>query len=142
MTSMQELKSTRMIVVDMMLMLIFLGIFADQVNMMMITLPIFRPVVQALDIDQVKSGVMFLICMQLGLLLPPHGLLQMTMPGVAPSAVTMAHIFIAVVPYVMVSLVLLAAVFWILSNSHLTARVDRFAADVPSAAQAPVAPAR
>ena len=89
MTSMQKLKSTRMIAVDMMLMLIFLGIFADQVSMMMITLPIFRPVVQALDIDQVKSGVMFLICMQLGLLLQPHGLLQMTMRGVAPSAVTM-----------------------------------------------------
>ena len=32
---------------------------------------------------------MFLICMQLGLLLPPHGLLLMTMKGVAPPQVTM-----------------------------------------------------
>jgi TRAP-type mannitol/chloroaromatic compound transport system permease large subunit len=46
--------------------------------------------------------------MQLGLLLPPHGLLLMTMKGVAPPAVTMAHIFQAVVPYVALSLVLLA----------------------------------
>lgn len=102
-----------LIVVGMMLMLIFLGIFVDQVSMMMITLPIFMPVVQALGIDPVWFGVMFLICMQLGLLLPPHGLLLMTMRGVAPPAVTMGHIFMAVVPYVVMSLLLLAAVFWL-----------------------------
>ena len=101
------------VIAGMMLMLIFLGIFVDQVSMMMITLPIFMPIVQALAIDPVWFGVMFLICMQLGLLLPPHGLLLMTMRGVAPPSVTMAHIFHAIVPYVAMSLVLLAAVFWL-----------------------------
>ena len=105
--------STGMVVAGMMLVLIFLGIFVDQVSMMMITLPIFMPVVQSLGVDPVWFGVMFLICMQLGLLLPPHGLLLMTMRGVAPPTVTMAHIFRAVVPYVAMSLLLLAAVFWI-----------------------------
>jgi TRAP-type C4-dicarboxylate transport system permease large subunit len=104
--------STSMIIVGMMLLLIFLGVFVDQVSMMMITLPIFMPIVQSLAIDTVWFGVMFLICMQLGLLLPPHGLLLMTMRGVAPAEVTMAHIFRAVVPYVVMSLLLLAAVFW------------------------------
>jgi tripartite ATP-independent transporter DctM subunit len=101
------------IIVAMMLMLIFLGVFVDQVSMMMITLPIFMPVVQSLQIDLVWFGVMYLICMQLGLLLPPHGLLLMTMRGVAPPQVTMGHIFAAVVPYVAMSLLLLAAVFWL-----------------------------
>ena len=105
--------SPGMIVAGMMLVLIFLGIFVDQVSMMMITLPIFMPVVQSLGIDVVWFGVMFLICMQMGLLLPPHGLLLMTMRGVAPPSVTMGHIFQAVVPYVAMSLLLLAAVFWI-----------------------------
>lgn len=105
--------STGAIVAGMMLVLIFLGIFVDQVSMMMITLPIFMPIVQGLGIDPVWFGVMFLICMQLGLLLPPHGLLLMTMRGVAPPSVTMAHIFRAVVPYVIMSLLLLAAVFWL-----------------------------
>jgi tripartite ATP-independent transporter DctM subunit len=104
--------STAMVVTGMMATLIFLGIFVDQVSMMMITLPIFMPIVQTLGIDPVWFGVMFLICMQLGLLLPPHGLLLMTMRGVAPAEVTMAHIFRAVVPYVAMSLLLLAAVFW------------------------------
>ena len=97
----------------MMLILIFLGIFVDQVSMMMITLPIFMPVVTALNVDLVWFGVLFLICMQLGLLLPPHGLLLMTMKGVAPREVTMLHIFQAVVPYVAMSLIVLALVFFV-----------------------------
>ena len=101
------------VVAAMMLFLIFLGIFVDQVSMMLITLPIFMPVVQALQIDLVWFGVMFLICMQLGLLLPPHGLLLMTMKGVAPPEVKMVHIFQAVVPYVALSIAVLALVFFV-----------------------------
>ena len=104
--------SINFIVVGMMMILIFLGIFVDQVSMMMITLPIFMPLVQSLGIDPIWFGVMFLICMQLGLLLPPHGLLLMTLRGVAPASVTMGHIFMAVVPYVAMSMLLLLAVFF------------------------------
>lgn len=88
--------STTAIVIGMMALLIFLGIFVDQVSMMLITLPIFVPIVRKLRVDQIWFGVMFLICMQLGLLLPPHGMLLMTMKGVAPAQVTMGHTFRAV----------------------------------------------
>ena len=98
------------ILAGMLLLLIFLGIFVDQVSMMLITLPVFMPIVQRLDIDLIWFGVLYLICMQLGLLLPPHGLLLMTMRGVAPPQVTMGDIFRAVVPYVIMSLLLLALV--------------------------------
>ena len=98
------------ILLGMMLLLIFLGIFVDQVSMMLITLPVFMPMVQRLDIDLIWFGVLYLICMQLGLLLPPHGLLLMTMKSVAPPQVTMMHIFRAVVPYIVMSLLLLALI--------------------------------
>ncbi|HKS83915.1 MAG TPA: TRAP transporter large permease subunit [Pseudolabrys sp.] len=99
--------SSAAILAGMLLLLIFLGIFVDQVSMMLITLPVFMPIVQRLDIDLVWFGVLYLICMQLGLLLPPHGLLLMTMKGVAPAQVTMADIFRAVIPYIVMSLLLL-----------------------------------
>jgi len=102
--------STLAILAGMMLLLIFLGIFVDQVSMMLITLPVFMPIVQRLEIDLIWFGVLYLICMQLGLLLPPHGLLLMTMKGVAPPQVTMAHIFQAVVPYIAMSIVLLLVI--------------------------------
>lgn len=99
------------IIAGMLLLLIFLGIFVDQVSMMLITLPVFMPVVERLDVDLIWFGVLYLICMQLGLLLPPHGLLLMTMKGVAPPQVTMLHIFRAVTPYIVMSLLLLVAIF-------------------------------
>jgi tripartite ATP-independent transporter DctM subunit len=95
----------------MMMLLVFLGLFVEQVSMMMITLPIYMPLVQKYSIDPVWFGVMFLICMQLGLLLPPHGLLLMTMKGVSPPEVRMSHIFQAVAPYIAMSLLLLLLVF-------------------------------
>jgi tripartite ATP-independent transporter DctM subunit len=99
------------IITGMLLLLIFLGIFVDQVSMMLITLPVFMPVVERLNVDLIWFGVLYLICMQLGLLLPPHGLLLMTMKGVAPPQVTMLHIFRAVTPYIVMSLLLLVAIF-------------------------------
>ena len=105
--------SPHMILAAMMLCLIFLGIFVDQVSMMMITLPIFVPIINLLSIDPVWFGVMYLVCMQLGLLLPPHGLLLMTMRGVAPPQVSTLHILTSVLPYLAMSLVLLLAIFWL-----------------------------
>jgi tripartite ATP-independent transporter DctM subunit len=101
------------VIAAMMVLLVFLGLFVEQVSMMMITLPIYMPLVQKFGIDPVWFGVMFLICMQLGLLLPPHGLLLMTMKGVAPPQVRMGHIFQAVLPYIAMSILLLALVFFV-----------------------------
>jgi TRAP-type C4-dicarboxylate transport system permease large subunit len=101
------------VIAAMMVLLIFLGLFVEQVSMMMITLPIYMPLVAKYGVDPVWFGVMFLICMQLGLLLPPHGLLLMTMKGVSPPQVRMGHIFQAVLPYIAMSLLLLVLVFFI-----------------------------
>jgi tripartite ATP-independent transporter DctM subunit len=101
------------IIAGMMLFLVFLGVFVEQVSMMMITLPIFMPIVQQMGVDPVWFGVLFLICMQLGLLMPPHGLLLMTMKGVAPPQVTLLHIFRAVAPFLLISIGVLILVFFV-----------------------------
>lgn len=98
------------VLLGMMLTLLFLGLFVDQISMMMITLPVFMPLVHKLGIDPVWFGILFLICMQLGLILPPHGLLLMAMKGVVPPQVSMGHIFAAVVPYLGMSLLLLVLI--------------------------------
>ena len=100
------------IVAGMLALLIFLGLFVEQISMMMITLPVFMPIVNQLGIDTVWFGIMYLICMQLGLLLPPHGMLLMTMRGVAPAEVRMTDIFKAVTPYVAMTVLLLVAIFF------------------------------
>jgi tripartite ATP-independent transporter DctM subunit len=90
--------------------LLLLGCFVDQVSMMLITLPFYMPLVQHYGFDPLWFGVMYLICMQLGLLTPPFGMLLFTMRGVAPRHITMGQIFRAVTPYVLIGLATLGLV--------------------------------
>ena len=90
--------------------LLFLGCFVDQVSMMLITLPFYMPLVQLYGFDTVWFGVIYLICMQLGLLTPPFGLLLFTMKSVAPKEITMQQISTAALPYVAIGLLVLALV--------------------------------
>jgi len=106
----QQLSATA-VVLGMMAILLFLGCFVDQVSMMLITLPFFMPLVARLDIEPIWFGVLFLICMQLGLLTPPFGLLLFTMKGVAPASITMQQIYVAAVPYIVFGLLVLVAIF-------------------------------
>lgn len=94
----------------MMLILLVLGCFVDQVSMMLITLPFFMPLVAHYGWDPLWFGVMFLICMQLGLLTPPFGMLLFTMRGVAPKHVSTREIFVSVLPYVGFGLLMLLLV--------------------------------
>ncbi|OGK89509.1 MAG: C4-dicarboxylate ABC transporter permease [Candidatus Rokubacteria bacterium GWF2_70_14] len=98
------------VLVAMMAILLVLGCFIDQVSMMLITLPFFMPLVALYGFDPVWFGVLFLICMQLGLLTPPFGMLLFTMKSVAPPEITMRQVFSAGTPYVLIGLLMLVAV--------------------------------
>ncbi len=97
----------------MMAILLVLGCFLDQVSMMLITLPFYMPLVQHFGFEPLWFGVMYLICMQLGLLTPPFGMLLFTMRGVAPKSIPTSQIFAAVTPYVLfgLAMLLLIAIF-------------------------------
>jgi tripartite ATP-independent transporter DctM subunit len=94
----------------MLLILLFLGSFVDQVSMMMITLPFFMPLVQKFNLDPLWFGVQYLICMQLGFLHPPFGLLLVTMKGVAPPHIPMSEVIWSAVPYLLFGLLALVLV--------------------------------
>jgi TRAP-type mannitol/chloroaromatic compound transport system permease large subunit len=57
------------------------------------------------------SASCFLICLQLGLLTPPFGMLLFTMKSVAPREITMGQVYRAVTPYVLFGLLMLAVVW-------------------------------
>jgi tripartite ATP-independent transporter DctM subunit len=101
----------QIVVAGMILILLALGLFLDQASMIMLTVPFFMPLVKQLGIDPVWFGILFLMCMQIGLLTPPFGLLLFTMKSVAPPEVTMREVIYAALPYVLFGLVLTAAIF-------------------------------
>ena len=100
------------ILVAMMVILLLLGCFVDQVSMMLLTLPFFMPLVFSLKIDPIWFGVLFLFSMQIGLLHPPFGLLAITMKSVAPRHITMMQVYIAAIPYVIISFLMMVAVLF------------------------------
>ncbi|OXR49848.1 MULTISPECIES: TRAP transporter large permease subunit [unclassified Pusillimonas] len=101
------------VVLMMMLILLVLGCFIDQVSMVMITVPLFIPVANALGIDLVWLGVIYLITMEMGFLTPPFGLLLFVMKGIAPPEVGITTVYKAAMPFIIIEMgVLLAVLFF------------------------------
>lgn len=100
------------VLLAMIFILLVLGCFVDQVSMLMVTVPIFVPLSATAGIDPLVLGVVYLLTMEIGLLTPPFGLLLFVMRGVAPPDIGMKTIYAAILPYVTIKLVVLAAIVW------------------------------
>ncbi|MEB3102586.1 TRAP transporter large permease [Ferviditalea candida] len=93
------------ILVGMLAVVFLLGMFIEEVSIMMITLPIFMPIVTTMNIDPVWFGILMLLILEISLLTPPVGLLLYTIKGVTPDEITMNDIWKAAWPYVFCGLV-------------------------------------
>jgi len=87
----------------MLLILLFLGCFMDQVSMMMITVPLFMPLVQQFGFEPVWFGVLMLMCLEISLATPPFGLLLFVAKGASPET-SMRDIIFSVAPFVALAL--------------------------------------
>ena len=79
--------------------LLILGMFMDQLSMMLLTVPIFFPLAQTLGFDLIWFGVIILLALEISFTTPPFGLLLFVMKGVSPPGTTMRDIYVAALPY-------------------------------------------
>jgi len=93
-----------LVLIGMLLVLMFLGCFMDQVSMMMITIPLYMPVVEHLGFNQVWFGVLMLMILEISLATPPFGLLLFVAKGAAPPQTTMREIIVSVTPFIAMAL--------------------------------------
>lgn len=98
------------IIIGMLVVILTMGCFMENVAIMMITIPIFMPVVNAFGYSPIWFGIMYLIAIETGLITPPFGVTLFVMKGVAPPHVTMGDIWRAVTPYVIIDLLCIALV--------------------------------
>jgi len=84
-----------------------IGLVLEQTALMMITLPIFMPIVHEFGIHPVWFGVLVLLCLQISQLTPPVGLVLFTMKGVSPPEVTMKDVYFGAFPFIIVNIVML-----------------------------------
>ena len=90
-----------MVLIAMQVLLIFLGCFMDNLSMVMIAIPIYLPIVNALHFDTLWFSLIMLINMEMANTTPPFGLLLFVMKGVAPPDTTMGQIYRAGVPFLL-----------------------------------------
>ncbi len=98
------------IVLGMMAVLWILGMFVSVVPIMMITLPIFMPIIDALGFSPVWFAVIFLLNMEMATTTPPFGLLLFVVKGVAPPGTTMGDCYRAALPFLGCDLIALALI--------------------------------
>jgi TRAP-type mannitol/chloroaromatic compound transport system permease large subunit len=78
--------------------------------MMMVTVPLFMPIVYQANIDPLWFGIMMLIALDIGFTSPPFGLLLFVMKGISTEDITMTDIYGAAVPFILCNMFTLALI--------------------------------
>jgi len=83
------------------LILVVLGLFLDEIGIILLCVPIFSPIIKMLGFDPIWFGILFLINAQMDYITPPFGYTLFYLKGVAPQGVTMGDIYRSVWPFVL-----------------------------------------
>ncbi|MBQ0747847.1 MAG: TRAP transporter large permease subunit [Marinobacter sp.] len=92
------------IIIAMMVIIFFLAMVLDPVGIMLITLPVFMPIVKSLGFDPIWFGILFVINMEIGYKTPPFGFNLFYLKGVVPPEITMKDIYTSVIPFVIIEI--------------------------------------
>ncbi|QRF66634.1 TRAP transporter large permease subunit [Ponticoccus alexandrii] len=100
-------------VLVMMLILMILGTFMEWIAIVLITVPVFAPVVMTLapelglteDQAKIWFGILFVMNIQIYFLSPPFGPACFWLKSVAPKDVTLQEIFISVLPFIALQII-------------------------------------
>jgi TRAP-type C4-dicarboxylate transport system permease large subunit len=94
------------IMVIILLIYLVLGCALDALAMILLTIPIFFPIVQRLEFDPIWFGVIIVMVVELGLITPPIGMNVFVIKGLAPS-VPLGRIYRGVTPFVIAEILLI-----------------------------------
>ncbi len=102
-----------MILFGMQLSIFILGMFMETISIMMISLPIFMPIVHMLGFDPIWFGIIMLINFEMGMTTPPFGMMLFVMKGVAGDDISIKDICYAALPFIGCDFVaMVMIIFW------------------------------
>lgn len=106
----EQSASPYLVIVGINIILIFLGCIMDPAGILLVTIPIFVPIIKALGFDPVWFGVMFVVNTEMAQITPPLGLNLYIIKGIAPASVTLKDILIGAAPFMLLDSIGLALV--------------------------------
>jgi tripartite ATP-independent transporter DctM subunit len=83
----------------MMLLLVFLGTVLDELGIILLTVPVFLPIVRLLGFDELWFGVLYAITIQMGYISPPFGYTLFYIKGTLPKHIGMNLVYKGVIPF-------------------------------------------
>ena len=105
--------SPLVILVAVNLLLFVLGCIMDPAAIIMVTVPMLAPLMEALGFDLIWFGVMFVVNMELAEITPPLGLNLYIMKSVAPPGITLNDIIIGSIPFMILDVIgLIFVIIW------------------------------
>jgi tripartite ATP-independent transporter DctM subunit len=94
--------------------LFLLGFVMDAFEIIFVVVPIVAPVLLKMPgVDPVWLGIMMAVNLQTSYMHPPLGPTLFYLRGVAPPEVTTRHIYLGIIPYVMIQLAMLVALWFL-----------------------------
>lgn len=104
----QNLELNRWLVLfAMMGMLVLLGLFLDEIGIILLCVPVFMPIISAFGFDPVWFGVLFLITAQMAYITPPFGYTLFYIKGVLPPGIGMETVYRAILPFLVLQVLAL-----------------------------------
>jgi TRAP-type C4-dicarboxylate transport system permease large subunit len=88
-----------------------LGMFLDPIGILLITIPVFLPILKAIDFDLVLYGVLVVKFIEIGLLTPPVGLNVFVIKSVVGDEVTVGRIFSGVTWFLLCEVIVVTLLF-------------------------------
>jgi tripartite ATP-independent transporter DctM subunit len=88
-----------MLLIMMQVLLVAMGTFMEPLAMVMVVLPIYLPIIHALNFNLLWFGVIMLLNMEMATTSPPFGLGLFAMKGVTPPDTTMGDLYRAALPF-------------------------------------------
>ncbi len=110
----QDMDANRWVVLAVMLaILFFLGMFLDEIGIILLCVPVFLPVIDFLDFDRLWFGILFLVSAQMAYISPPFGYTLFYMKGVLPAGIGMGTVYRAIIPFMLLQAfgILICALF-------------------------------
>ena len=96
------------IVLVMLLIFFILGMFMDWIGIVLMTMPVFLPIVNQLGYDPIWFGILFCVSMQMAFLTPPFGSAAFYLKSVAPPEIDLVTIYRSFGPFILIQIVVLA----------------------------------
>lgn len=94
-----------MVLAVMMLILIFLGTVLDEIGIILLTVPVFLPIVRLLGFDEVWFGVLYAVTIQMGYISPPFGYTLFYIKSALPPHLGIDVVYRGIVPFFLLQFV-------------------------------------